>query len=345
MRRSKLSVSSQVDKEQGTLTKRSGSVYNEYNTNAMQWAHHTNTKPGDVKVFYNPRQKGWVEVMATDDGYVENHTLTGKELEAAYGRNYKKSRNNDELAGELRAIGGDGRSGDAASGIAGKYSEDGGLVGEQTLQGKRGGDSQSDKRDSAGDNLSANEAPDKGASSVSRGKFSVSSQTDSEYLELAKDPKKNSVQLAWMVYKAAKDAGYTFRGMHGTENTSGFTVFKGDLIFNSDSEDVAHSYSGRRGKVYNTYIDTTGYLTVDGGTYNHKIPVPQELRKFITDKNKASSMLSRTTHWHRRSTSSCTTKTTIGSCGSLSSPTSINPPQPRAKWRFSRQPDTMCPLR
>lgn len=190
---------------QGTLTKRSRSVYNEYNTNVMQWAHHTNTKPGDVKVFYNPRQKGWVEVMATDDGYVENHTLTGKELEAAYGRNYKKSRNNDELAGELRAIGGDGRSGDAASGIAGKYSEDGGLVGEQTLQGKRGGDSQSDKRDSAGDNLSANEAPDKGASSVSRDKLSVSGQQKQNTLT---DVKNRDSPAFWCLVRDLRWSGF-----------------------------------------------------------------------------------------------------------------------------------------
>lgn len=43
---------------------------------------------------------------------------------------------------------------------------------------------------------------------------------DSEYLELAKDPRKNDAELRKMVEEAARDAGYTVRAYHGTPNST-----------------------------------------------------------------------------------------------------------------------------
>lgn len=57
-------------------------------------------------------------------------------------------------------------------------------------------------------------------------KFSVSDAEDAEYMELAKDPKKNEKRLNEMVREAAKRAGYTERVYHGTSAEKAFNIFR-----------------------------------------------------------------------------------------------------------------------
>jgi len=55
-------------------------------------------------------------------------------------------------------------------------------------------------------------------------RFARPTAQDAEYLELAKDPKKNKAKLQAMVDEAAKKAGYTIKAFHGTDEK--FTTFK-----------------------------------------------------------------------------------------------------------------------
>lgn len=77
----------------------------------------------------------------------------------------------------------------------------------------------------------------------------VTPAEDAEYLELAKNPKKNEARLRELVDAAAKKSGYTTRTYHGTNNF-GFTradVSKSDdgiSFFATDSEEAAGTYSG-----------------------------------------------------------------------------------------------------
>ena len=93
---------------------------------------------------------------------------------------------------------------------------------------------------------------------------------DQEYLELAKDPKKNKAKLNKMVKEAAKEAGYTGTYYHGSK--SDFTVFKKEFAGKSNSnasigfwftetEKGAKNWinniwwgDNEKGKVYKTYL-------------------------------------------------------------------------------------------
>lgn len=81
------------------------------------------------------------------------------------------------------------------------------------------------------------------------------SDRDTEYLELAKDPKKNADRLQEMVDEAAKRAGYTIKAYHGTY--SQFTAFSpekssknndyGPGIYLTNDEANARGYAGTNG--------------------------------------------------------------------------------------------------
>ena len=93
---------------------------------------------------------------------------------------------------------------------------------------------------------------------------------DQEYLELAKDPKKNKAKLNKMVKEAAKEAGYIGTFYHGSK--SDFTVFKKEFAGKSNSnasigfwftetEKGAKNWinniwwgDNEKGKVYKTYL-------------------------------------------------------------------------------------------
>ena len=93
---------------------------------------------------------------------------------------------------------------------------------------------------------------------------------DQEYLELAKDPKKNKAKLNKMVKEVAKEAGYTGTYYHGSK--SDFTVFKKEFAGKSNSnasigfwftetEKGAKNWinniwwgDNEKGKVYKTYL-------------------------------------------------------------------------------------------
>lgn len=87
-------------------------------------------------------------------------------------------------------------------------------------------------------------------------RFSLRSK-DAEYLELAKDPKKNEARLRGMVEQAAKESGFTVRAYHGTP-FGGFTVFNtkrrhagrafGDGIYLTSSKEVADEYTAVRAR-------------------------------------------------------------------------------------------------
>ncbi len=105
---------------------------------------------------------------------------------------------------------------------------------------------------------------------------------DTEYLELAKNPKKNEIKLKDMVEKAAKEAGYIGTYYHGSK--SDFTIFKKELGGKSNSnasvgfwftetEEGAKAWADNswwgdndQGKVYKTYLRLNNpkvYETVD----------------------------------------------------------------------------------
>lgn len=46
--------------------KKNRTYYSQYNTTAMQWAFSSNTKPGDIKVLYNPQDNTWNKLVADD---------------------------------------------------------------------------------------------------------------------------------------------------------------------------------------------------------------------------------------------------------------------------------------
>lgn len=108
------------------------------------------------------------------------------------------------------------------------------------------------------------------------------SDRDSEYLELAKNPKKNEKRLRELVDEAAKKAGYTVEGWHGTGSKK-FTKFGygRNGIFITTDEDIAKTYGSNVMHLYGTennqiVIDADGHHFTD-------IPVPEWLRKEIDD--------------------------------------------------------------
>lgn len=102
-----------------------------------------------------------------------------------------------------------------------------------------------------GDNYSKNASTDS-ISDSSKNVNTKFSDRDSEYLELAKDPVKNALQLELMVTDAAIEAGLKYTGLHGTDNF-GHTEFKhkkatnAKAFFFTNKYQVAQSYSGVKG--------------------------------------------------------------------------------------------------
>lgn len=108
-------------------------------------------------------------------------------------------------------------------------------------------------------------------------KFKVSSEMDSEYLELAKNPEKNEERLREMVNSAAKENGYTVEGYHGTSK-GGFTVFDtyaylakyglfGNGAYFTENIDIAKEYQnkgkGNNKQLYSVYLKFDNPIDMD----------------------------------------------------------------------------------
>lgn len=93
-----------------------------------------------------------------------------------------------------------------------------------------------------------------------------SDKLDSTYMEAVKSG--NLTLAQQMVDQAAKEAGYTIKGYHGTENY-GFTEFdpnKSDdriSLFFSSSKGMANTYVGDESKIYDAYLKITNPYVVD----------------------------------------------------------------------------------
>ena len=112
-----------------------------------------------------------------------------------------------------------------------------------------------------------------------------SEKRDTEYLEAVKSGENEKAQM--MVDEAAKEAGYTLKAYHGSE-TGGFTVFnkagfdgvRFNAIFLTPSKDLAETYSGKDGQIYDCYVNESNLLTIEGnGDPNSVIDIPAELKK------------------------------------------------------------------
>ena len=103
-------------------------------------------------------------------------------------------------------------------------------------------------------------------------------KNDRKYFKyLSKGDVRNAEQ---MVIAAARANGYSVKVYHGTENTSGFTVFIGN-VFTSNNRDVAWSYAGDEGKIYNLYLNPKDFLKVNGeGASNRQIKMPEEIKNY-----------------------------------------------------------------
>lgn len=81
--------------------------YSQYQSSVMQWAFATNTKPGDVKTFYNPIDNTWNKLVADDseDRYglllsiedtLENAEAIRNLFDEAYDENYRTEQRDSE---------------------------------------------------------------------------------------------------------------------------------------------------------------------------------------------------------------------------------------------------------
>ena len=123
---------------------------------------------------------------------------------------------------------------------------------------------------------------DTGITDIYSGKDIKFSLKDQEYLELAKDPKKNEARLRELVDEAAKEAGYIGTYYHGSK--SDFTVFKKEFggasnsnasigFWFTETEEGARKWAdnswwgdNEQSKVYKTYLRLNNpkvYETVD----------------------------------------------------------------------------------
>lgn len=114
-----------------------------------------------------------------------------------------------------------------------------------------------------------------------------SDKLDSAYMEAVE---KGDLTLAQqMVDQAAKNAGYTIKGYHGTENY-GFKVFdpnKSDdriSLFFTTNKGMANTYVGDESKIYETYLKVTNPYVVDAhGSKWNEIYLDEDMNKLPKD--------------------------------------------------------------
>jgi hypothetical protein len=95
--------------------------------------------------------------------------------------------------------------------------------------------------------------------------YALDPETDSKYLDLAKNPKANREELQEMVDAAAKEAGYNVRGFHGSPDFRGnvFRVGKfGPLYFFAKDKQTAEYYANRLEGAPNPTV-TEAFLKVE----------------------------------------------------------------------------------
>lgn len=76
--------SSGVMKQERSVAKRRKNTYNEFNTNAMQWANSSSRNQNDVKILYDPRRKQYYLIGVSQDsdmGFIELNSGTRLQME------------------------------------------------------------------------------------------------------------------------------------------------------------------------------------------------------------------------------------------------------------------------
>ena len=198
---------------------------NEFATNAMQWAYSSKTEIGEQKLFY--RKGKWVLLEKTDDGYIEIATYTPKQYDFI---SKEISKHNEKLyyRGTDERI---HRSVVLYESIGSDDSRDNrDDVGQQARDGSTGGLHQGESESNrSGDNK--------------EGKYDsrhFSQELDIKYLSAVERGDMETAQR--MVDEAAKKAGFTVKGYHGTPGEV-FTKFDNKKIgSNTDSGIFGHGF-------------------------------------------------------------------------------------------------------
>ena len=98
----------QYNKKSNRNPKKKRIYYNEYNSLAMQWAFSSKTKPGDIKVLYNPQDNTWNKLVAddTEERYgtilsikdtPENADKINNLRDEVYNENHRKEQRDSEI--------------------------------------------------------------------------------------------------------------------------------------------------------------------------------------------------------------------------------------------------------
>lgn len=242
---------------------RKKSGYNEFKTLAMIWAHKTTRKSGDGNIIYDGRRGKYILIEALEEGYFEVAAGTLGEMEALYERVHgKEDRGIHADINEARFR---PRTG----------------VWDMQLSQNRGHDA-GDVRQTGGEELQDDST--RGNEHLRQGNQGKSinnsySDIDTDYFDAIERGDMETVQK--MVNEAARKAGYTIKGFHGS--FSFFTKFgKGNktsqapdgAYFFTSNKDVAYSYTGYKNDVN---LDITSYpvyeqLTRDGNIEKNRLP-------------------------------------------------------------------------
>ena len=225
-------------------------IRDEFATNAMIWAFSGKTKPGDVKVLYNPRDNTWNKLVAdnTEERYgillsVEDTPQNAEAIRNLYNEVYNED--NGEQQGIDESIREDYERYWSLSDNSGDDNFD---VGKQSADGHA--------RELYGSKPQSNRDSDfrQGPRDSEKVKYSDRNKADAEYLEAVNRGDTETAQK--MVDEAAKKAGYTIKGSHGT--LSYFTIFdrsfgnpEGDwgkgFYFTNNEDDVETNYASADG--------------------------------------------------------------------------------------------------
>ena len=182
--------------------KKSKTYYNEFYSNAMQWAYNAGTKTGDAKVF-SVNGKHFVLLEATDNGYIEIAKGNYEEVVLEYERIHsEKDTSFDEDTQEIRTE----QNGNLWDLQSNDFGEDG------------FGDSGQIRGEELQTNTTRN---NEHLQSGHKGKHEIKN-SDRNYMAAVESGDMETAQR--MVDEAAKKAGYTVKAYHGTK--AQFNSFK-----------------------------------------------------------------------------------------------------------------------
>ncbi len=177
------------------------------------------------------------------------------------------------------------------------------VVAEDVRAGKKANEVEYGRQDGYNpEEIAANRKKNRGHEGDKKYALQGVDKLDAEYLELAKDPKKNEARLREMIAEAAKKAGYNSLLLyHGAK---GFISNRFDktLLFTVDNPNVAKTYVGRDGKaagdgIREFYGDTDDFLVIDamGSNWNDIPFIPDELSELLDEQKQLESELSQKT--------------------------------------------------